>query len=133
MRLPPIAAKAFDVAFMDVMMPGKNGVESFLEIRRLKPAARVFMMTGYSVEELLAAGGQWRWRWACSRKPFDASEVLRLTESVGPGGVVLTLRRTGRTECGRGHCLGAARLRPQLPDDPQFRHRCPGRCVEMFW
>ena len=43
----------FDIAFMDVMMPGKNGVESFLEIKRLKPLAKVYMMTGYSVEQLL--------------------------------------------------------------------------------
>ena len=57
----------FDVAFMDVMMPGMNGVESFLEIRRLKPAARVFMMTGYSVEELSAAGPAW-WCAGCSGK-----------------------------------------------------------------
>src|SRR5215212_9261324 len=43
----------FDLAFMDVMMPGLNGVESFMEIRKLKPEARVYMMTGYSVEQLL--------------------------------------------------------------------------------
>jgi two-component system response regulator HydG len=43
----------FDLAFMDVMMPGRNGVESFLEIKRSKAGARVFMMTGYSVEQLL--------------------------------------------------------------------------------
>ncbi len=81
--------ESFDLAFMDVMMPGKNGVDSFLEIRRQKPAARVFMMTGYSVEELLAqavSGGAL----GVLEKPFDANEVLRLTSSVGPGGVVLT-------------------------------------------
>ncbi|MBL8789341.1 MAG: response regulator [Rhizobiales bacterium] len=80
--------ESFDVAFMDVMMPGKNGVESFLEIRRLKPQARVFMMTGFSVEELLSQalhGGAL----GVLEKPFDADEVLRLAESVGPGGVVL--------------------------------------------
>ncbi len=43
----------FDVAFMDVMMPGMNGVESFMEIRKVKPDARIYMMTGYSVEQLL--------------------------------------------------------------------------------
>ena len=80
---------SFDVAFMDVMMPGMNGVESFLEIRQMKPAARVFMMTGYSVEELLQQamrGGAL----GVLEKPFDVAEVLRLTESVGPGGLVLT-------------------------------------------
>ena len=39
----------FDVSFLDVMMPGMNGVESFLEIRKLRPNANVFMMSGYSV------------------------------------------------------------------------------------
>ena len=43
----------FDLAFMDVMMPGLNGVESFLRIRQMRPDAKVFMMTGYSVEELM--------------------------------------------------------------------------------
>lgn len=75
--------ESFDVAFMDVMMPGRNGVDSFLEIRRLKPAARVFMMTGYSVEELLMQaldGGAL----GVLEKPFDAHEVLRLTGSRWP-------------------------------------------------
>ena len=40
--------ETFDVAFMDVMMPGKNGVESFLEIRRLKPSARVMKRSAHS-------------------------------------------------------------------------------------
>ena len=38
--------KDFDVSFMDVVMPGMNGVESFLEIRKIKPDAKVFMLTG---------------------------------------------------------------------------------------
>jgi len=42
----------FDIAFMDVRLPGKNGVESFLEIRDIRPEARVVMITGYLMEEL---------------------------------------------------------------------------------
>lgn len=86
-------AQTFDLAFMDVMMPGKNGVDSFLEIRQMKPEARVFMMTGYSVEELLqqaVRGGAL----GVLAKPFDSNEVLRLTESVGPGGLVITAPET---------------------------------------
>jgi two-component system, NtrC family, response regulator HydG len=40
----------YDITFMDFKLPGQNGVASFLEIHRLKPEARVVMMTGYSVE-----------------------------------------------------------------------------------
>jgi two-component system, NtrC family, response regulator HydG len=78
----------FDLAFMDVMMPGKNGVESFLEIRRMKPAASVFMMSGYSVEELMqqaVAGGALGYL----DKPLEPDEVIRLTRNVGKGGMVL--------------------------------------------
>ncbi len=42
-----------DLGFFDVMMPGKNGVESFLEIREANPAARIYFMTGYSSDALL--------------------------------------------------------------------------------
>jgi DNA-binding NarL/FixJ family response regulator len=34
-------------------MPGMNGVEAFFAIREIKPDARVLMMTGFSVEELV--------------------------------------------------------------------------------
>jgi two-component system, NtrC family, response regulator HydG len=78
----------FDLAFMDVMMPGKNGVESFIEIRRLKPDAKVFMMTGYSVEELLRQATR-EGALGVIEKPMEAEEVLRMTERVGAGGLLV--------------------------------------------
>lgn len=42
-----------DVGFFDVMMPGRNGVESFIEIRKTHPDAKVYFMTGYSADDLL--------------------------------------------------------------------------------
>lgn len=80
--------ETFDLAFMDVIMPGKNGVESFLEIRRMRPDARVYMMTGYSVEELLQQA-IFEGALGVLSKPFDPSEVLALSEYVGPGGLVV--------------------------------------------
>ncbi len=78
----------FDMAFMDVMMPGKNGVESFLEIKRLKPAARVVMMTGFSVEQLLSQAME-NGAMGVLTKPMDTARVLAMLEEVGPGGVVV--------------------------------------------
>jgi two-component system, NtrC family, response regulator HydG len=78
----------FDVAFMDVMMPGKNGVESFLEIKRLKPHAHVYMMTGYSVEQLLQqaiAGGAM----GVFSKPVNLYHVLEAVTGIGKSGIVL--------------------------------------------
>ncbi len=78
----------FDVAFMDVMMPGKNGVESFLEIKRLKPSAKVYMMTGYSVEQLLQQaieGGAM----GVFSKPVNLYQVLDAITGIGSSGIVL--------------------------------------------
>ena len=43
----------YDMCFMNVMMPGMNGTESFIEIRKLKPRAKAFMMSGFTMEDLL--------------------------------------------------------------------------------
>ncbi len=78
----------FDVAFMDVMMPGKNGVESFLEIRKLKPAAKVIMMTGYSVEQLLQQAMD-NGAIGVLSKPMDPNLALNMLQDVGPNGMVI--------------------------------------------
>jgi two-component system, NtrC family, response regulator HydG len=65
----------FDVSFMDVMMPGKNGVDSFLEIRNLKPGAKVYLMTGYSVEQLLRLAME-NGAMGVMSKPLDPRKVL---------------------------------------------------------
>ena len=91
--------RSFDIAFMDVMMPEKNGVESFLEIRKLRPTARVFMMTGYSVEELLQQAVR-EGAMGVLEKPFDAAEVLRITQSVGPCGLVVAATSPHQSDIG---------------------------------
>jgi DNA-binding response OmpR family regulator len=78
----------FDIAFMDIMMPGKNGVESFFEIRKLRPGARVYMMTGFSVEQLvqqaIAHGAM-----GVLAKPVDLDRVLGVLDDIKPAGLVL--------------------------------------------
>lgn len=78
----------FDIAFMDVMMPGLNGVESFMEIRRLKPEAKVYMMTGYSVEQLLQQAVQ-HGAMGVLGKPVDIDKLLRTLDEVTSSGIVL--------------------------------------------
>ena len=71
----------FDIAFMDVKLPDMNGVESLFEIRRLKPDAKVMMMTGFSVEELLqqaVEGGAF----GVLHKPFEPTELLAAIEAM---------------------------------------------------
>jgi two-component system response regulator HydG len=78
----------FDLAFMDVMMPGKNGVESFLQIKRLKPGAKVYMMTGYSVEQLLQQAID-NGALGVLSKPVDIDKAMAAIEAAKPKGIVL--------------------------------------------
>ena len=80
--------RQFDIGFMDVMMPGKNGVESFLEIRRLRPEARIYMMTGYSVEQLLQQAID-NGALGVFAKPVDPDKVLNTLDGIKPNGIVL--------------------------------------------
>jgi len=73
------AAHDFDVGFFDVMMPVKNGVESFLEIRKFNPSAKVYFMTGFSESDLIdaaRAGGAS----GVFSKPTDPEKLLNIVE-----------------------------------------------------
>ena len=78
----------FGLVLMDVRLPGMNGVESFFELRNIKPDARVVMMTAFSVEQLVAeaiANGAF----GVLYKPLDVEKLLELLEDVHPEGVIL--------------------------------------------
>ncbi len=78
----------FDITFMDVKLPGMNGVESFMEIRRLRPDARVVMMTAFSVRSLLDTALS-NGAWGIFRKPLDIEKMLGMLRRIAPVGVVL--------------------------------------------
>ncbi|MBN1217817.1 MAG: response regulator [Anaerolineae bacterium] len=80
--------KNFDITFMDVRLPGMNGVDSFFEIRKINPRAKVVMMTGYSVERLLSQAIE-HGALGVLRKPLEISELLELLEELRPGGIIL--------------------------------------------
>ena len=80
--------KDFDITFMDVRLPGKNGVESFLEIRKFRPDARVIMMTGYSMEQLLDQAVD-NGAWGVLGKPFDLEMMFDTLDRMKPGGILI--------------------------------------------
>ncbi len=45
-----------DVVVLDVLMPGKDGVETLREIKRLKPITEVIMLTGHATVESAIEG-----------------------------------------------------------------------------
>jgi two-component system, NtrC family, response regulator HydG len=78
----------FDMVLMDVKLPGMNGVQTFFEFRRLRADARVLMMTGYSVEQLVAQAVD-NGALGILRKPFNAADLLIAVDNVKPRGIVL--------------------------------------------
>ena len=69
-----------DVGFFDVMMPGKNGVDSFLEIKAANPDARIYFMTGYAANDLLDRARE-NGALGVFSKPTDPNNLLDVLES----------------------------------------------------
>ncbi len=70
----------FDLVFMDIKMPGINGVQTFREVKRINPQAAVIMMTAYSVEDLVREALE-EGAYAVVYKPFDMEHVVNIIES----------------------------------------------------
>lgn len=80
--------QSFDVIFMDIRLPGMNGVESFIEIRQVRPETRVVMMTAFSVEELARQAID-NGALGVLSKPIDEEVVRDTLEAVLPAGIIL--------------------------------------------
>jgi two-component system response regulator HydG len=70
----------FGLIFMDIKMPGINGVQTFREIKKINPEAVVIMMTAYSVEDLVREALE-EGAYAVVYKPFDIEEILGMIKS----------------------------------------------------
>lgn len=75
-------AEDFNITIMDVHMPVMNGADSCLEIKRIKPGARVVMMTG--LDEWVPASASRVGAEGLLRKPFSPQELMRLIDSTTP-------------------------------------------------
>lgn len=77
------ASNDIDMGLFDVRMPGMNGVEAFIEIRKNKPNATVLLMSGYAddeiIEKALSNGAL-----GLLSKPFEPEELLSRLELAQP-------------------------------------------------
>ncbi|MBN2385360.1 response regulator [bacterium] len=71
------SAKKFDITFLDVKLPGMNGVECFQKIRSVQADARVVMITGYSVESLLEQVRD-EGAWDIMFKPLNIKKIIEM-------------------------------------------------------
>ena len=78
----------FDIVFMDVRLPGMNGVENFFEFKKIRPEVKVMLMSGYSVEKLIAQAVD-NGALGVLPKPFNLQDLLAVIEQVKPRGMIL--------------------------------------------
>lgn len=71
----------FDLCFIDVRMPGLNGLETYREIRKTNPEAVVVLTTGYAVEEILEQA-QKEGVECHIHKPFNINEINTVIDKV---------------------------------------------------
>ena len=72
---------SFDIAFLDIKMPGINGVETFKQIKKISPETVVVMMTAYAVQHLIKEAIS-EGAYACINKPFDMDKIMNTIKEV---------------------------------------------------
>ena len=80
----------YPLIFMDIKMPGINGVDTYREIKKVSPGSVVVMMTGYSVTELVAQALE-EGAYAVTYKPFDIAQIIETVRTVLKTTVVLVV------------------------------------------
>ncbi len=71
----------FDAIFMDIKMPGINGVQTFREVKKIDGESAVIMMTAYSVEDLVKEAME-EGAYAIVYKPFDIDSIIVIIEEL---------------------------------------------------
>jgi CheY-like chemotaxis protein len=74
-----VKTRSFDAILMDIKMPGMNGVEAFLEMKKHDPGVRVIMCTAYGVESLIRKALD-EGVLAVLNKPFEMDELLQIID-----------------------------------------------------
>ncbi len=76
-----------DLALLDVIMPGMNGMELAGRIQAMSPSTRILLMTGYGPREIAQVAGKEN-PYRILLKPFKTESLLQMVENVlsGPPG-----------------------------------------------
>ena len=64
-----------DVVILDVLMPGRNGIDTLQEIKRMRPITEVIMLTGHATVET-AIQGMKLGAYDYLMKPTDTAELV---------------------------------------------------------
>lgn len=74
-----VKENGYDIVFMDIVMPGMNGLDTYREIKKLNPDAKVILFTGYfrDAEDVILQGIKEGMIDEFIRKPYFADEIIR--------------------------------------------------------
>lgn len=79
--LAAVTDRDFDLVFVDVRMPGLNGIEFLMRSREIKPYIPVIIITGHGCEETrresMEAGAA-----AFLQKPFRYNDIVEITRQM---------------------------------------------------
>jgi two-component system, NtrC family, response regulator HydG len=78
-----IREKDLDFVFVNVKMPVMNGLETYLELRKIRPHIKTIMVTDYSQQiETLAEEAIKNELYTCLYKPIKIDNLLKIVEKV---------------------------------------------------
>ena len=72
-----------DIVIIDMRLPFLNGLETFMELKKINPDVHAIIITAYKeemkdlVEQALAIGA-----YACLYKPFDPQKIVEMVEEI---------------------------------------------------
>ena len=76
-----VKAHKVNIVFMDICLPGMNGVEVYKAIKKIQPTAKTVMMTGFFVHDLvdaaISAGA-----YDVLYKPFTVDDILKVIRKI---------------------------------------------------
>ena len=79
-----LALEPVDIVFLDILMPGKEGLETLLEIRKHFPSLPVHVMSGAgtrSKQDFLTLAGKFG-ATSTMCKPINLADLIRIVEAV---------------------------------------------------
>ena len=75
-----VKSENFDIAFLDIVMPGRDGIATLEAIKLVSPDLPVVMMSGYSVDDKRDRSKELG-AITCLKKPFEMDEIREIVRS----------------------------------------------------
>ena len=76
-----VKAHKVNIVFMDICLPGMNGMEVYKAIKKIQPTAKTVIMTGFFVQDLVNAAIS-TGAYDILYKPFTMDDILKVLKKI---------------------------------------------------